>query len=111
MGGKGVFSSFSVLSLLWETAEWLSLFMLGVYVFMLQGSRRGGLHRSWFNESTAFTSWCNRTISLEVSGFINGKQEGKVVGKVWIRTFLLTHKFTDIHRCTKAQAFRHRFLI
>ena len=37
--------------------------MLGVYVFMLQGFR--GLHRSWFNESKAFASWCNRTISSQ----------------------------------------------
>lgn len=55
---------------------WASPFMLDVYVLMLQGFRCGGWHRSWFNESKAFSSRYNRTISVKVSGYINGKQGG-----------------------------------
>lgn len=107
MGSEGVFSSFSVLSLLWETAEWLCkfFFMLGVYVFMLQGFRRGGLYRSWFNESKAFILLCNVTISPKVSSYINGAQEG-CQGR-----YKDAHSYTHtvVYRQMKAQACRHRF--
>lgn len=48
---------------------------------MLQGFRRGGLHRSWFNERKAFISWCNmRQFLAKVSGYINVVKEGCLKG-------------------------------
>lgn len=80
-------------------------FMLGVYVFMLQGFRRGGLYRSWFNESKAFILLCNVTISPKVSSYINGAQEG-CQGR-----YKDAHSYTHtvVYRQMKAQACRHRF--
>lgn len=42
---------------------------------MLQGFRHEGLHWGLMRVRT-FTSWSNRTISVKVSGYINGKQKG-----------------------------------
>ena len=66
--------------------------MLGVYVFMLQGFR--GLHRSWFNESKAFASWCNRTISSQ--GLWRDREVG--LAPPHTHTHTHTHRYTDVWR-------------